>query len=500
MIFWLFLGGFGGVVCGILCSFLWFFVRFKEQKLEWLKQRVGYEHTFQSLVKDLDRELSVRKDVEQRLRSDEEILKKLYAKIAVYEEQISVLLCYRQKHDVAIDELRVQREVNVVREFEIKQMMLRLEEKNLEILEKEKFFFNFEQQFSLKFENLVNCVFEYNNKKINIQNKSSLDKLLLPLKLQLDGFSQEIKNKFSQEECERHTLLHEINNLKGLSQRMAEETINLTRALKGNNKLQGNWGEVVLSRVLESSGMREGYEFHTQANFSTDNGRRLQPDVIVHLPDNKDVIIDAKTSLLSYEQYFNAKSADERKIALTNYISSLRSHMKLLSKKDYQSLYSTVQTLDYVLMFIPIESAFMIALSQESALLTEAMEYNIILVSPTTLLVALRIINHLWRHEYQNRHTKEIAERASRLYDKFRLFIDDINKLGQYLDKVQDSYQLAKNKLFEGSGNLISQAERFRLFGVKIKRPIVLNNRKESSSNLSCCSIDETHDVSSKTN
>jgi DNA recombination protein RmuC len=252
---------------------------------------------------------------------------------------------------------------------------------------------------------------------------------------------------------------------------MAREALNLTNALKGDNKTQGNWGEVVLSRVLEASGLRAGHEYETQVNVRLENQSRMQPDVIVRLPQGKDVVIDAKMSLVAYERYFNGDDESEREAALSEHIASLRGHIRLLSRKDYHQL-PGLRSLDYVLMFIPVEPAFLLAIDREPELISEALQQNIMLVSPTTLLVALRTIANLWRYEHQSQNAQRIAERAAGLYDKMRLFVDDMAALGQSLEKAQGSYHQAMNKLSAGRGNLIGRIEGFRTLGVEIKRPI----------------------------
>jgi DNA recombination protein RmuC len=252
---------------------------------------------------------------------------------------------------------------------------------------------------------------------------------------------------------------------------MAREAVNLTKALKGDNKTQGNWGEVVLSRVLEASGLREGHEYQTQVSVQVDSNSRMQPDVVVRLPQNKDVVIDAKMTLVAYERYFNSEDDSEREAALNEHIASVRGHIRLLGRKDYQQL-PGLRSLDYVLMFIPVEPAFLLAIDREPELISEALRHNIMLVSPTTLLVALRTISNLWRYEHQSQNAKRIADRAARLYDKLRLFVDDMESMGQSLDKAQGSYRSAMNKLSQGRGNLIGQVESFRALGVEVKRPI----------------------------
>ena len=354
---------------------------------------------------------------------------------------------------------------------DLREVTTRLESTQLHAEDKIRQMVNSEQRLSEQFENLANRIFEHSNRRVDEQNRQSLHGLLTPLREQLDGFRRQVQDSFGQEARERHTLAHEIRNLQQLNAQMAQEALNLTRALKGDNKTQGNWGEVVLTRVLEASGLREGYEYQTQVSIETDNRARMQPDVIVRLPQGKDVVIDAKMTLVAYERYFNAEDDYTREAALQEHIASVRNHMRLLGRKDYQQL-PGLRSLDYVLMFIPVEPAFLLAIDRQPELISEALKNNIMLVSPTTLLVALRTIANLWRYEHQSRNAQKIAERAGRLYDKMRLFVDDMSAIGQGLDKAQDNYRQAMKKLASGRGNLLVQAESFRELGVEVKREI----------------------------
>jgi DNA recombination protein RmuC len=223
--------------------------------------------------------------------------------------------------------------------------------------------------------------------------------------------------------------------------------------------------------VLAESGLREGHEYETQVSLQNEAGKRYQPDVIVHLPDDKQVVVDSKMALVAYERFFNADSDDERQQALSSHLTALRAHIKGLSQKDYHQL-KGIQSLDYVLMFIPVEPAFQLAIEADPSLVSDAMEQNIILVSPTTLLVALRTIDNLWRNERQNQNAQLIAERAAKLYDKLRLFLTDMEQLGSSLDKASQTYQGAMNKLLTGRGNVLRQAESFKALGVEVKRPM----------------------------
>ncbi|HAT7570713.1 DNA recombination protein RmuC [Citrobacter werkmanii] len=386
-------------------------------------------------------------------------------------QQLAQEAHWRDECELLNNELRSLHSINTSLEADLREVTTRLEATQQHAEDKIRQMINSEQRLSEQFENLANRIFEHSNRRVDEQNRQSLNSLLAPLREQLDGFRRQVQDSFGKEAQERHTLAHEIRNLQQLNAQMAQEAVNLTRALKGDNKTQGNWGEVVLTRVLEASGLREGYEYETQVSIENDARSRMQPDVIVRLPQGKDVVIDAKMTLVAYERYFNAEDEYTRETALQEHIASVRNHIRLLGRKDYQQL-PGLRSLDYVLMFIPVEPAFLLALDRQPELITEALKNNIMLVSPTTLLVALRTIANLWRYEHQSRNAQQIADRASKLYDKMRLFVDDMSAIGQSLDKAQDNYRQAMKKLSSGRGNVLSQAEAFRSLGVEIKREI----------------------------
>lgn len=393
--------------------------------------------------------------------------REVFGELSAAKQQLAQHSHWRDECELLNNELRSLREINTSLEADLREVTTRLEASQ----DKTRQMVNSEQRLNEQFENLANRIFEHSNRRVDEQNRQSLHGLLAPLREQLDGFRRQVQDSFGHEARERHTLAHEIRNLQQLNAQMAQEALNLTRALKGDNKAQGNWGEVVLTRVLEASGLREGHEYETQVSIETDTRSRMQPDVIVRLPQGKDVVVDAKMTLVAYERYFNAEEDYTREAALQEHIASVRNHIRLLGRKDYQQL-PGLRSLDYVLMFIPVEPAFLLALDRQPELITEALKNNIMLVSPTTLLVALRTISNLWRYEHQSRNAQHIAERASRLYDKMRLFVDDMSSVGQSLDKAQDNYRQAMKKLTSGRGNVLAQAEAFRGLGVEIKREI----------------------------
>ncbi|MBL0458698.1 DNA recombination protein RmuC [Aeromonas enteropelogenes] len=328
-----------------------------------------------------------------------------------------------------------------------------------------------EQRLSQQFENLANRIFEQNSGNFRELNQNSLDLLLTPLKEQLEGFRRQVGETHAQETAQRHSLKFELERLAELNARMTEEAAALTRALKGDSKQQGNWGEVVLARILSECGLREGHEYHTQVNIEVDKGKRYQPDVIVHLPQEKDIIIDAKVSLTAYERWYNSDDELEKSVALKEHVASVRNHIRELGRKDYQQL-PGVRTLDYVLMFVAVEPAFLTALEADPSLVRYGLDNNILLVSPTNLMVALRTIENLWRYERQNQNARHIAERAGRLYEKLRLFVEEMQQMGGSLHKAQESYDKAMGRLVNGRGNLIVQAERFRELGVEVTKTL----------------------------
>lgn len=451
------------LVAGLLAGWLISWLRHSKQLTTLITRNDLLEESNQGLLLRTEQQL-------QTINQKNQELLVLHGEHSASLEQIKQLDHWRQSHQQSQQELRHQLDINRIQESELREMIARLEESRLSAEDKQRLLINSEQRLSAQFENLANRIFEQTHQSIDKQNKQSLEHLLTPLREQLDGFRRHVNDSFSQEARERHTLTHEIKQLQQLNAQMAKEALNLTQALKGDNKIQGNWGEVVLTRILDMSGLRAGYEYETQVSLLGQNGR-FQPDVVVRLPHKKDVVIDAKMTLLAYERYFNAEEKSEQQQALQEHIQAVRQHIRSLGNKDYQKL-SGLRSLDYVLMFIPVEPAFLLALQHQPDLINEALQHNIMLVSPTTLLVALRTINNLWRYEQQSQNAQKIAERASRLYDKMRLFVDDMQNIGGYLNKATLSYHQAMKKLGQGRGNIIAQTEAFRDLGVIVKRPI----------------------------
>jgi DNA recombination protein RmuC len=317
-----------------------------------------------------------------------------------------------------------------------------------------------------QFKNLANEILEDKSKRFTEQNAASLDALLKPLQTKLSEFKEQVNNSYGNEARERFALKSEIERLANLNLRMSDETRSLTQALKGDSKVQGNWGELVLESILESSGLRKGEEYVVQDSHTQVDGSRLQPDVVIKLPEGRSLVVDSKVSITAYARHAETTDADTAERELAAHIQSLRQHIQGLSGKNYSSLYG-VGSVDFVLMFVPIEPAFLLALKTAPNLYQEALSKNIVLVCPSTLMATLRTVAHLWRQDHQNRNALEIAKQCGSLYDKFVGFVEDLEKLGQRLDQAQTSYHDAFNKLKTGKGNLIRSAEKVRELGVK---------------------------------
>nr|WP_168172908.1 DNA recombination protein RmuC [Pseudomonas sp. PA27(2017)] len=321
-----------------------------------------------------------------------------------------------------------------------------------------------------QFAELAGKIFDEREQRFSETSQQRLGQLLDPLKERIQAFEKRVEESYQQEARERFSLGKELERLQGLNQRLSEEAMNLTQALKGQ-KTQGNWGELVLERVLEHAGLQKGREYHTQVSLKSAEGERFQPDVLIQLPGDKQVVVDAKVSLTAYQQYVSASEETVRQVALKQHVLSLRSHLKGLSLKDYQHL-DGLHSLDFVLLFVPIEAAFAAALQADPGLFQEAFDQHIVIVSPTTLLATLRVIDSLWRQERQSQNAREIAERAGALYDKFVAFIQDLDEVGMRLQQLDKAYSGARNKLVDGRGNLISRAENLKLLGARASKSL----------------------------
>ena len=414
----------------LLVLTLWALFRLKTGQ-----QQTGALHSQQ--VQHLEQSLT-----EQRTRSA-----KLEAAIEGWRNQVTELKADLREQQVTLDKER--RNANE---------KLELLERNRDALKQE-------------FENLANRIFDQKSERFSQQSRTSLDSLLNPFRDQLQDFRKRVEDVYTTETRDRQALRSEIKSLQELNRQITEEAANLTRALKGDKKVQGNWGELILERVLERSGLRKGVEYETQGSYRDDDNQLLRPDVIVHLPDQRNLVIDSKVSLVAYQQWVVAEADSAREEALKQHVEAVRNHIRTLSEKDYSQL-NGLHSPDFVFLFMPIEPAFVAAFQQDENLFAEAFERKIIVVTPTTLLATLRTIENIWRYERQSQNARRIADRASAVYDKLRVFVEAMERLGSQLHTAQGTYDNAMNTLTRGRGNLISQANRFVELGVRVKKEL----------------------------
>lgn len=336
---------------------------------------------------------------------------------------------------------------------------------------------NLQKKFTTEFENLANKIFEEKGNKFTEQNKEKLSEILNPLREKISEFERKVEETSKESIKGNASLREQLQMLKEMNQKITQEATNLTNALKGQSKTQGNWGEFILESILEKSGLVKGREYVVQESLTSESGKRFQPDVIINLPENKSIIIDSKVSLVGYEKFISEEDEHQKQVGLREHINSIRSHIKNLSGKNYQNLYQ-LESLDFVLMFMPIEPAFALAVQHDSSLFSDAFEQNIVIVSPSTLLATLRTIASIWRQENQNRNAVEIARQAGSLYDKFVNFYNDLIDVGKRLDSAKDSYDSAMKKIHDGRGNLIAGVEKMKQLGAKASKtlpPVALN-------------------------
>lgn len=428
------------------------------QQLTSLQQQINEtKSTIHSLEQDKT-ELDKRKG---QLETQVAVLEEKSAQIIVLQESIKT-------KELDLDRLRQELSIQKVSYSEL---MTQAENDRKYAAEKLEMLEEAKKQLKMEFENLANGIFEDKGKKFANQNQENLSILLNPLKEQIQDFKKKVEDVYVQESKDRTALHHEISSLKKLNLQMSEDAINLTKALKGETKTQGNWGEMILERVLEESGLQKGREYFVQESFVSESGKRLQPDVVVRLPEGKDVIIDSKVSLVAYERYCSAETEEESSKALDDHLQSLKSHVRSLSQKDYEKL-EAINSLDFVLLFVPIEAAFLKAVESDPSLFRQAFDKNIMIVCPSTLLVTLRTIQNSWRYEYQNQNAIKIADSAGGLYDQLVLLVDAMEDVGDKISKANDAYITAKKRLVDGRGNLIRRVEQLKQLGAKAKKSL----------------------------
>jgi DNA recombination protein RmuC len=342
-----------------------------------------------------------------------------------------------------------------------------------------------QEKFSKEFENLANKILEEKTQKFTEQNKENLKNILSPLQDKILHFEKKVEDTHKESIDYHAALRQQIVSLSEMNAQMSKETINLTKALKGDSKMQGNWGELVLERVLEKSGLEKGREYEVQQSFTTAEGTRILPDVIINLPDGKKMVVDSKVSLTAYEKYVNEEDDAQQNLHLKEHVNSVKRHVEQLSDKRYQDIYQ-MESPDFVLLFIPIEPAFALALQEDLTLYNKAFEKNIVIVTPSTLLATLRTIDSMWTNQKQQENAIEIARQAGALYDKFEGFVSDLIKIGKKMDEAKVEYSAAMNKLTEGKGNLVTSAEKLKKMGAKAKKalPEAILKRAENEEDL----------------
>ena len=336
------------------------------------------------------------------------------------------------------------------------------------------------QMLTQEFENLANRIFDEKQTKFSAQSKEALEVSLSPLRRDIGDFRKQVESVYDKENADRNKLVGQISELQKQTMQISADAVSLANALRGDNKAQGNWGEFVLEKLLEDSGLTNGREYDTQVALKDEDGRRRNPDVVIHLPEGRDIVIDAKVSLVDYERYFHAEDEDTKQQCLNQHLASLKAHIRGLSGKDYESL-EGVNSLDFVLIFIPVESAFMLALDQAPDMMRDAYDRGIIVVSPSTLMVTLRTIKNLWRYADQNLNAQVIADKAGGLYDQFVLYIEALEDVGRHLDKSREVWDTAHKRLVSGRGNLVRRSEELKKLGAKAKKSIPDNVRSIAS-------------------
>ena len=341
-----------------------------------------------------------------------------------------------------------------------------------------------QEKFTKEFENLANKILDEKSNKFTEQNKENIKNILSPLQDKIQLFEKKVEDTHKESIDYHAALRQQILGLREMNIQMSKETINLTKALKGDSKMQGNWGELVLERVLEKSGLEKGREYEVQQAFTTEDGNRVFPDVVINLPDGKKMIVDSKVSLTAYEKYINEEEDELKTGYLKEHVNSIKRHVEQLGNKNYQDLYQ-IESPDFVLLFIPIEPAFAMALNEDTTLYNKAFEKNIVIVTPATLLATLRTIDSMWANQKQQENAFEIARQAGALYDKFEGFVSDLIKIGKKIDESKTEYSSAMNKLIEGKGNLITSVEKLKKMGAKAKKslPESIINRANKEEN-----------------
>lgn len=403
--------------------------------------------------------------------SSEEVNKQLQIQLQQEKETQSKL-------SQEVIQLRQEKEAAIIALTKKEALQQHLQEK---LTNQEQTIQELQEKFSKDFQLLANKILEEKSVKFTEQNKQNIQNILHPLQERIQLFEQKVEQTHKESIDYHAALRQQILGLRDLNEQMSKEALNLTKALKGDSKTQGNWGELVLERVLEKSGLEKDREYFVQQSFVTDEGNRVMPDVVIHLPNNKKMIVDAKVSLTHYERYSNEEDEVLKAQFLKDHVNSIKKHVEQLGEKNYHDLYK-IESPDFVLLFIPIEPAFALALNEDNTLYNKAFEKNIVIVTPATLLATLRTIDTMWNNEKQQRNAIEIARQAGALYDKFEGLVKDLTGVGKRIDDAKKDYAAAMNKLVEGRGNLITSVEKLKKMGAKAKKSLPENIVKRATS------------------
>jgi len=433
-----------GIFIGFLGTFFYWRMKFQKQSADFELEKRSVEQTFLQQRFDVEKEKSLFGDRNQTLlKEKDELLKQigeLRAESGAQSQQLA-----RSNAD-----------------FGNLQEKLESQKKEMESLQ---------QRFTVEFENIAGKILKQNTLDFSVVNQKNITELLSPLKEKIQVFEKKVEDTYEKGLKDQTDLKAELKKLHDLNLKISDEANNLTKALKGDEKKQGNWGEMILERILERSGLTEGREYVKQESVLSESGQRFQPDVVIHLPDQKHIVVDSKVSLVAYERLVNSDGEQQRASFVKEHLISVRSHIKILSEKHYQHSQG-FNSPDFVLLFIPIESSFSIAVQEDQDLFSFAWDNKVVIVSPSTLLATLRTIASIWQQENQNRNALEIARQGGALYDKFVAFVSDMESIGKGLESTRKIYEQASNKLYTGSGNLVKRAETIRKLGAKTTKEL----------------------------
>lgn len=438
---------------------------FKLQKLSFTTQTLNGNYqqlqvSSATAIEQLKEELSA---LRHDSHSKETALVSLRA--TVHEREIQLTELKEQLHS-----LRATKEQYI-------ELQARFSEKEAQLISKEEMLEESKKTLLREFELAASRLFDSKNETFKKSSQENLEAVLSPFKLQLQSFNKQVEEVYHKENTQRNQLIGQIGELQKQAQKISLDANNLAAALKGDNKVQGQWGEIILERLLEQSGLEKGREYDTQTTLWGDNGKMYRPDVVIHLPDNKDIVVDSKVALVEYERYVNAPNETEREQSLRKHVEALRTHMKALSLKRYEEL-EGLRTLDFVFMFVPIEAAYVAAMQSTPGMFSEAYEKNIMIISPTSLMVALRTVETMWRFEKQNANAEKIAASAGKLYDQFTLVVSSFEDVGQQIRKAGESHELAFNRLSKGRGNVLKRLDELKKLGAKTSKNLSKDAQK----------------------